>query len=94
MFFSLIINHINGDRGDAALRNTKALRCRLDVGGFPSEGAVRSDRSDSVEISEKITRWWIRQGGNGDVEAHEEAFCLATQAGDAVGASLGRESVG
>lgn len=66
----------------------------LDVGGFPSEGAVRSDRSDSVEISEKITRWWIRQGGNGDVEAHEEAFCLATQAGDAVGASLGRESVG
>lgn len=35
----------------------------LDVGGFPSEGAVRSDRGGSVEIGVKITQGWIRHGG-------------------------------
>lgn len=35
----------------------------LDVGGFSSEGAARSDRGDRVEIGVKITQGWIRQGG-------------------------------
>lgn len=35
----------------------------LDVGGFPSEGAARSDHGDRVEIGVKITQGWIRHGG-------------------------------